>query len=461
MTRDVSLAARLAGLPGTLSLLWCLTLLFCIEKQVIALMIVSPEADIIELSFAFGGYVEGLLDRGEFTSCERGTCEYASRMPALPMISAGLGLISRDMLDVTLLKNALWSGLFLMGIHFVLANAGGLRQIVLRTTNLGLAFAVTSPALFKHAGVPFYEEAYLIELLFLFWLCFMLLLATVWTTDSGVNKPRIAGLFLLLGILAFLFKETMLGLTAVAITGTLILAVREGKALFRPLGAALMLIGVAALGLWIGYVTSSTGRPGFFTTFNGENRWHGANPMTMALYPDISPDRMFDSERAVLKDGTEVLIPRIKQRHEFASDAEWDATRRQQAADWRRDNPDLWWQFTQTKTENFFLSTDKTPRSTRAIYAEPEQRSQRIYNQLLAGWLVWARVVQVIGAGLILWVLVTGPWTARFLAVGVFLGLLAYASPYLLGINYERHISPWLLLMALSCAFLLTVRRAR
>ena len=380
-------------------------------------------------------------------------------MPALPMISAGLGLISRSMLDVTIMKNFLWSGLFLAGVYFVLAHAGRFRQMTLRTVNLGLLFAVTSPALFKHAGVPFYEEAYLIELLCLFWLCFMLLLATVWTRDSGVDKPRIAGLFLLLGILAFLFKETMLGLTVVALTGTLVLAAREGGALFRPLGTGLMLIGVAAIGLWVAYVTVSTGRPGIFTTFNGENRWHGANPVTMALYPDISPDRMFDSDRAVLKDGTEVLIPRVKQRHEFASDAEWDATRRQQASDWRRENPELWWAFTGTKVRNFFLSVDKTPRSTTAIYQPPPQRSHRIYNQLVAAWLVWARVVQVVVAGLIVWALVTGPWTVRFLAAGIFLGLLAYASPYLLGINYERHITPWLLLVALSGLFLWQQRR--
>lgn len=57
-------------------------------------------------------------------------------------------------------------------------------------------------------------------------------------------------------------------------------------------------------------------------------------------------------------------------------------------------------------------------------------------------------------AALVLWVLVRGPWTARFVAVGTALGLMAYASPYLIGINYERHITPWMLLVFLSAAWL-------
>lgn len=311
---------RLSALMGSLGLLWALTLAFLVEKQVIALMIIAPDKDITELSFAFGGYVEGLLDRGEYTSCEAGKCEVASRMPVLPMVSAALGLISRSMLDVTMMKNLAMSVLFLGGVTFVMAHAGELRRAVLCTANLGMVFCVTSPALLKHAGVSFYEEAYLIELLFIYWLCFVVLLATVWTGDSRADKSRLAGLFLLTGMLAFLFKETMLGLTVVAATGTAILALREGSALFRPLGAAMMLAGVAAIAGWVAYASTATGQMTVFTTFTGENRWHGANPMTMALYPDISPDRMFDSDRAVLKDGTEILIPPIKQRQDFVSD---------------------------------------------------------------------------------------------------------------------------------------------
>lgn len=220
-----------------------------------------------------------------------------------------------------------------------------------------------------------------------------------------------------------------------------------------------MVLGLSCLGAWAAYNSLSTGRIAIFTTFNGENRFHGANPTTAALYPDIAPDRIFDSERAVLRDGTVVEIPDLKRRQDFPTDKAWDTYYREKAASWIAGNPEAFRAYTVKKVQNFFLSIDKTPRSTYAVYQEPPTRMLRLYNTLVAWWLVWGRVVQFVFLGVVILVLVTGPWSGRFTAVGITLAALAYASPYLVGLNYERHIAPFLLVLAAGTVFLLAERR--
>lgn len=452
--RPAPVASGLVALLESRRLLWALVLLLLAAKQLVLLSTLELGRDVSTMSFAFGGYIEGLIERGQFSSCAEDRCEHASRMPLLPLVSAALATISRDMLIVGMLKNVLLSGLFLVGVHFILRHAGTLRQSIAVTANLGLLFVVTSPALIKHAGMPLYEEGYLVEMLFLYWLCFMILLVSVFDRRIDVGKANIAGLFVLLGVMQFLLKETMISLMVVMAVGLAILAAVEGRRLINPAALGLMAAGALSLAGWVAYNSAHAGSLAVFTTFNGENRFNGANPYTMALYPDISPDRIYDSDRAVLRDGTVIELPKQRLRHEFPTDRAWDAYYRDKAKTWIREHPDQWRAFTIEKIENFFLSIEKTPYSTAAIYAPPQGLTKQLYDGAVAVWLVWGRVLQAIFAGIALLALVRGPWTVRFLTLGCVLGALAYASPYLVGFNYERHISPYLLLLALSTVFL-------
>ncbi|MEM6624053.1 MAG: hypothetical protein AAF674_17660 [Pseudomonadota bacterium] len=436
-----------------------LALLLAVEKQVLAVISTAGGQDITETTFAFGEYIEGLIERGTYSSCVGDSCEYASRMPLLPLILATLSVFSREMVVVTMLKCGLWSALSVAGVFLVRRYAGRWASIVTLSASLGLIFIITSPSLAKHVSVLHYEEAFLIEMLLVWWLCLMVLMASVWERDSTVTKAPLAGLLILLGVLMFLLKETMISLMVVSLTGGLLIWLREGRALWRASFTVMVMSGAVLFGAWVTYNSSVTDRFAVFTSWNGENRYQSANPYTASIYPDIVPDVIFyDVTEAVLEDGTVIAIPRLKRRREFASETEWDAHYRQEAATWIANNPEAWWAYREKTTRNFFLSIERTPVSIQPVFTLRQDRTQRLFDELVGAWLVWGRVIQFAFAGLVVFLLIAGPWPTRFTAIGAFLTAMAYAAPYIYGLNYERHIVPFLFVITLASVFLVGER---
>src|SRR5438046_1469828 len=66
-----------------------------------------------EIGFGFGDYVENLLSIEKFQSCDA-TCDFASRMPAFPLLAAASFSLSGSLTGLMLAKTALFAGAMLV-----------------------------------------------------------------------------------------------------------------------------------------------------------------------------------------------------------------------------------------------------------------------------------------------------------------------------------------------------------
>lgn len=416
--------------------------LILIEKQVLAWSMLSASQSLQDLGFGFGEYVRALLHHEGYVNCasESGYCEHASRMPMLPLLMAGLALIADNQLTAALLKNLMLSALTLASIRHILK----IPSLTGRSLHIpgSLAIAATAPALLKHAAQITYEEGLLIELL-LIWL-FYFIAALQLAGEARQARAKLAGCLSALVLVAsaiLLTKSSMLLLWLLSLGVTLhMLQQRQA----RPSGILMLALmaSIALVGSWGRHVYQHTGQLSVMSTYDGSNVYRAWNDTALAIYPQVSLDRILDTTIIELPDGTRVVNALAKHHPLALSEADWNQRYRAAGSAWIKAHPGQALHLLALKMENFFFSVRKTPCSVNGG-AAPGGLANRVDRLLNTLWLVTGRLGEAL--------LLVALWRGRHLpgkpSIWLSCALLGYAAPYIAGFNYERHITPFLLMV--------------
>lgn len=406
--------------------------------------------DIFQTGFGFGGYVRELFTDGSFRSCATAPfvrcdvdlCVYATRMPLLPMLYAGLGkLVGTKSAAVAMAKCTLTAVLVAVFLRSLTRDA----RLSFRTVALAYALYF-GPQVLKHGASLEYEEGLLVDLEICLAIAVVYLLKPS-LIDNRSKRVAMALAAVLLAI-ALYFIKTTAGLTLVVV---LALVLCDRQLTWRSKAIALVCV-VAPFGAWVGHNFGTSGELHLSSSWNGENLYRGSSPEGLALYPQVLLDRLFDSTHATLADGRVVVLHDLKHQRCFANEWAWNRYYSGLARSWWQEHPGDALRFVGRKLWVSLLEVRHTP------YRETAEGPPTPYPRLVAlAMIVWMAFARVVFLALLLCI-VRGLWGGnqrQSLWTLAFVG--AGWAPYAVVFAYQRHVVP-LLVMAgfvLLAAYLL------
>jgi hypothetical protein len=296
------------------------------------------------------------------------------------------------------------------------------------------------PQALKHGASITYEEGVLIDLS----LC--LVIATVFLVRSdlvlaGARRSLMALAAVIIATCMYFVKTTALPTLAVVLLMVLMHPLLRWQ--LKALSLALVVLPFA---FWGAHTLTSSGRIHFSSSWNGENLFRGYNSESVAIYPEISLDREFDSTRAVLDNGTVVPLGNYSQQRCFKDEWAWNDFYANEARRWAVEHPLSALRFDFEKAWVALVGIHHTP-----TYVSATSKAADYSPALSAVMMVWMIYGRIVFFALCIMIL----WDARerakrsYLWVGL---LLAGAcAPYVMVFSWQRHMIPILLM---SGAFL-------
>jgi hypothetical protein len=422
--------------------------LFLIGQIAAVLSFIPHHANIFDLGFGFGGYIRSLTQHGQFAACIGATCPKALRMPLLPLFYSAISFITTDQRTIALIKVVLLAAILLSWFLYLLQMHRSLsRHATQAWSVIGLLLAL-SPAVAKHASALSYEEGVLLEVLLLWTYSYLLLILIDRNEEWSGRGRSLAIATIALATIAHLAKSSMALVLLLSAIVTLLIAIRR-----RDLSVAL------ALGLCVSVVAGwgirnkvATGHFSIMSSWDGDHLFRGWNSDSVRLYPDVNLDRIFDSKVAYLADGTMVNIQWRLPPNPFLTEWEWDAYFRSLARIWVETHPVAALRFAARKLYVFAATIRKTPYTYTNDARGSLRPSLELY--LTDAWLFVGRCLEVLLLAMICTLWRTRDATLRYLAGGALAACVAYAAPYLIGFSYERHVTVFLVMVAVCCAVL-------
>lgn len=433
-----------------------LTIVFLVEKSIASWLFLSQDSRTLsQLGFGFGGYIDSLINSGIYRTCFEGMCDYSTRMPLVPVLFAAISRLSDSTLFAALAKNTAISLVFIVTLqtYYWSARRDRLAFLVAATATM-LIMTVSAPVV-KHCSAVDYEEGIITELLVLWILGFLLLVRSVLSQGSKRNGIYItASTVVLIATLIYLSKSSMILILVLTYTLVIIflLFARASSSQTAILCTSLA-FSIFFVGLWGMHNLSHIGKFSVSSTWNGENLYRGSNSVSLAIYPDLSLDRVMDSRSFILRDGSQLNVAQpAKGRQSFESESEWNTYYAKLSKEWHLRNPRQSLLFTQKKLNNFFLSIEKSPFSVHD-YKSPSLPIETIESFVVNAWLVFGRIFQLILIVLTIAVIRRNSTKKKLFIFIIYAALCAYALPYIAVFNYERHITPFLLMVIASTTF--------
>jgi hypothetical protein len=395
----------------------------------------AGDPSIFDTGFGFGGYVRSLAEEGTFRSCSfvpfdpcnAGTCTFATRMPAIPILLASLvKLVGARSVLVALAKcivMALLSTAFLAVLSL---------DIQITTVGLLILYGMYfGPQVLKHGAALDYEEGVLIDLSLCLAIAVSYLLRPQQTTSAGRRAAMAVGAVVLATVMYFTKTTALLTLLVVL---TIVLTSQNLR-----LGGKLacVLLVAAPAGLWGAHNLSSSGVFSLSSSWNGENLFRGYDSGALAIYPQISLDRLFDSQRAVLDDGTTVALGAYKSSRCFKDEWTWSSDYSHRAWNWMKEHPYPAMAFMVKKIWVTLLEIRHTPK-----YGSATDKRQEGSPGLQAVMIIWMLAARVVFFGLV-WRVLSDLRSARNRLFGwAAVLLLAACLPYMVVFSYQRHLIP-------------------
>jgi hypothetical protein len=410
----------------------------------------GPEArqNIVATGFGFGDYVYNLQTAGEFRTCAKPPyatcparqCQYATRMPVVPLLYAGLASLVGQQAGSIAFSKCVLTALLLAGLLAV-----RVRDLRPSIAGVVLLYALYfGPQALKHGASIDYEEGVLLDLELALAVAVSYLL---WPTQPGARRltTLMGAVAVGIGVLMYFTKTTAL-LTLVVVVGIFLCNTRAQRwAKFTV--CALALVPFLA---WGAHTYATSGSVHISSSWNGENLFRGFNSESLAIYPQISLDRVLDSRRAVLEDGTPVPLGAYTSQACFANEWTWDRFYADKARSWLRSHPAEAARFTLKKLWVALVELRHTPYQVAATEAEPNYPAPVRIAMLC--WMVLVRLVSLVLIVSLIVDFATGRradalWTAALVA--------AAFAPYVAVFAYQRHVIPLLIM----CGGLLVFRR--
>jgi hypothetical protein len=200
------------------------------------------------------------------------------------------------------------------------------------------------------------------------------------------------------------------------------------------------------LSAWGAHNITDSGRLSIMTSWDGENIFRGNSDAGLSIYPYVSLDAIFSGSAIVNKEGIVVVAAKHYPRaHDFGSEWEWSDYYKALAKDWVVSNPEDEVRYVAKKIYNYYLSIEKSPCSI-----SPDARGCDLLTferVVTSAWLFIGRVVQILFV-LLLWVSFRIPGVMRTISGVSILASISYSAPFIIGFNYERHITVHIVLIS-------------
>lgn len=436
-------------------LLIALAMVFLVFKLAVMAVTIPASQTIFQLDFGFGDYIRSLHTTGDLAFCRKSFCSYSTRMPLIPWLYHLLGYLTLNSLVVAAIKNVALSLFVVWSFRHLLRSQQVFHSKALESWCWLLPVVVLSPAVIKHASAITYEEGILIELGLLWTFAFLLTARMLANKEAGA-KAGPAVMMVLLSAVIYMAKSSMLSLLMASLLLGLLVVIQR-----RHWPTLVSLLCALSLPLAWGVRNENvTGRFSVMTSWDGENMYRGASDLGYRLYPDVMLDRIFDSSEFHLRDGTVVKHEALPSIGHFKDEWVWNDHYRALALQWVQQHPAEALLYTGQKVFNFFVRIEKTPYQYQSDGSEIAQRFG-VQNLLTMAWLLAGRLLTVVML-VLLWRLAMRRDTGSVhLVLGVLMVNAAYAAPYILGFNYERHITPYLVIVTACVAMLLAQWRER
>jgi hypothetical protein len=404
----------------------------------------------------FGDYARSLRDTGDFhlcgnspfLSCQASICTNATRMPVIPLLYAGLSrLVGTPAAAVAIGKCCI---LALLAAGFMRFATRDLRISAAGVAVMYLLYLGLQPL--KHGASLDYEEGLLIDLS----LCLGVAVVYLVRVDLGISQVRLSYMALAAVLIAVVmyFSKT----TALLTLGVILLIVLSHRAFSWRLKSIALVIVALPFAFWLAHTQVSGGGIRWSSSWNGENLFRGYNSGAIAIYPEISLDRAFDADRAILEDGTIVPLGNFSKQQCFANEWAWNDYYAAKARRWIVEHPvdalrfDLkkaWVALAEVRhTPKYVSASDKTP-----LYSAGT-------NAIMAAWMVYARIL-FFALLIMLCKELRNRTRRQYLWVAVLLA--AACTPYVAVFGAERHMIPILVMAGTLLVFLFmaTPRDAR
>ncbi len=426
--------------PATVLMLALPTVALTLKCFLIVHTLGAAGAQVLDTGFGFGDYVRNLFADASFrscstvpfTGCDPAVCVYATRMPLLPLIYAGLAkLVGTQSAAVAVAKCTL-SAVLLTGFLRSLA-----RDVRFSMSAVVLSYVLyLGPQVLKHGASLDYEEGLLVDP----GIC--LAVAAAYLLNPALSathskRVRMALAAVLLVTAAYFIKTTVLPLLAVVLV--LVLLDRQ---LTGRLKAVAVLCVIVPNVLWAAHNYNSSGSLHLSSSWNGENLYRGSNAEGLALYPEVMLDRLFDSTRAILGDGRVVPLHQLKSQRCFVDEWAWNDYYARMARSWWIAHPGDAALFSARRAWVAFFELRHTP--YRVAAQGPDTEYSPAVSAAMFVWMACARLIFFS----LLALAVRDLWHGQ---VRRSLGVLAFVGagwiPYLVVFVYQRHVVP-LLVMA-------------
>jgi hypothetical protein len=433
---DTTSVSRLCGAQARRALLIAMPLLALAPKFWIAThALYGADLSVFNTGFGFGDYIRSLAEDGNFRSCSTlpfdpctpGTCTFATRMPGVPLLLAALAkLVGTQSVSVALAKCvvlALLSSGFL-AVLSVDVNITTLGLVIL----YGLYFG---PQPLKHGAALDYEEGVLIDLS----LCLAIAVSYLLRPGLTASPARRAAMAFAAVVIATIMYFTK---TTALLTLFVVLAIvlrDRGIGVGSKLACVAVVASLAAA--WAAHNLSSSGAFSVSSSWNGENLYRGYNSESLAIYPQISLDRIFDSRRAVLDNGRIVLLGAYKGSRCFSDEWAWSSTYSRMSWQWSIAHPYAAANFFTEKVWVVLVEVRHTPKYGSAI--EKSEEGSAAMRAAMVGWMVAARITFFFLLGRILWDLRAARNWPHAWAIAL---VIAACAPYMIAFAYQRHLIP-------------------
>lgn len=428
--------------PRLLFITTFLFVVFLIQKIIISHYLYSGQS-IFDLGFGFGGYISSLIDSGRFQQCiTSDLCNYASRMPGIPIILSFFSVFSESQLDVAIIKSTVFSIISFVGMLQIVKIFG---HSALRIYFISYLIFILMLPVAKHSASIIYEEAYFVELL-LPWSILNLYLMKFFLDPDKFRGNIVIIIFsiLILSIYFFLVKSSMILLILWAI---ILFIASVVKANVNSMLCLLVIFSLSPIFMWGVHNHEKSDNFRIMSSWDGENFFKGNNLISLQIYPDISLDRVTDSVTFELGDGSIVTSPGFPDRAQFSNEWDWNDYYRDEGLRWIAENPYSFFKFTGKKFYNFFLSVQMTPYSVSASVFDYDRRSKGLYDSLVSLWMVFGRAMSAFTILALCYYAYKKRSSSLVPLIGLVGPLILYSAPFIVGLNYERHITPFFILL--------------
>jgi hypothetical protein len=408
-----------------------------------------------EISNSFGGYIESIYNGNSLKSCVFDNhftiiknnildCSYSSRMPVIPYFYAFIAyFFSNHIFFLAIIKNSIITIMFatFIWIYFKIVRK---KFNNLYLTNISLLIIFLSPVVAKHASNVTYEEGITLEILIL-WVLFFLLGLRLLKKKllSYYNSVPIVLIFI--STLLYLTKETMLFLYIISLIINL-LWVKKKINYKILLSLILSLFIIFSWGVRNYKITNNFS---LGSSINWMLTYYGFNNTAYKIYPEIALDQLFFAKKFFLQDGSVVIN---EEDLKISFDNEWVRNKyyEDKTFSWILENPIRSIKFFFKKTYYFFISIKKTPYSIGPEVSK-EYFKNKVQEITISIWLLIGRLFTL----LLIYLIFIKFKKNKLLCSSIVFLCISYAAPYVVAFNYERHVTPFLVITILCSSALL------